>query len=788
MFLSICGCCGAVETGPVTIRCFACGDGSMNWEHRNFYTTAKSPDNTLWGYGVRKLTPSGYSRRDVHALPITSGGTQPGGSAWPAKTNPSSYGSGTSTIAIDLVKITSGGGKSILVDEWVSYTGTRNASFGTIWSDFPIGTYRTERPSLYHATDAGLVLPNVSAFPPGSTYGTASVVIEDPAINGDVLKFRIRPSLITKHASAGSNDPKWFFRRASTNASFPLYGTAAEVVTALESLPGIASVTATGGPCCRAEMRVEVTWSNPANTFSDAWITYSSVPTVTARIVTDWNTGGPTHILGVTPLSFTTDGDGIIAENFSRRNLTSPSGTPFGSSGSALWTFTGFNSLTQTNERTKVGVSTSWLPVPKEIYLMDIRDGVMLMCQTRSRVPVVEPSGSAMTTHATVDDSTGSVIATHDAHLNPAALSWLTESGEIAAYGAQYGYRYQGGDEGSFPPSGNSFDSSLGVFLRSHSGRNFATGTGSLFEPFATEGVVRAASDSFVFAANSNSDDLSARTSGFEWNFETIGERSATQNYSAGRYVDCRWTSFAVGTPDPVLPAHKRESWLTYSSPEWFYPPADLEYRYVHRSGGSNVKTTAWLTLAATATDVETELQAWYGEPIPGYPTISIGGTVEEHDWQTQPFWMYMPLAHISIWTDATGATFAPEGRVLGLEFRNGEGNWKRTIACMDRATGSILWQKNAGLMDGDYPISGGSEGDPVGGHIQVATDSQVVISTLCLPVVQDDVVLGDCMWEWDGTDWTLLTDNCSAISEAVPPADPGTTPGEQQAGTCELI
>jgi hypothetical protein len=342
-----------------------------------------------------------------------------------------------------------------------------------------------------------------------------------------------------------------------------------------------------------------------------------------------------------------------------------------------------------------------------------------------------------MTTHATIDQSDGSVIATHDSHLNPKNKAWLTESGELAVYGEQYGYRYQGGDEGSAVPPGNSFDSSLGSFPRSHSGRTFATGSGSMFEPFSPECEVSAASDSYAFAANPEGSGFAPRLVGFDWNFETIGERSATENYSAGRYVDCRWTAFASGTPDIVLPAHKRESWVTYSSPEWYAVPSDLEYRYVHRSGGSNVKTTAWLTVAATASDVDDELQLWYGEPITGYPTISIGGTVEEHDWQTQPFWQYMPLAHISIWTDATGSVFAPEGRVLGLEFRNGTGAWNRCVAAMDRETGEIAWQKNAGVMDPNFPVSDLDEDDPVGGTILYGSDSQVVVQTLCKPTVQ---------------------------------------------------
>ena len=553
------------------------------------------------------------------------------------------------------------------------------------------------------------------------------------------MRMTIRADSLQKHSSAGSNNPMWVFRRASTNASFPLYGTTSEVKTALESLPGVVSVTATGGPCCVANMNVEIEWSSATNTFSDAWITYSAKP-IAARVVTSWTTGGPSHVMGVTPVTFTSDGTGVILEPgtdgaISRRNLTTAS--PFGSTGSNVWTRTPFTSMTQTNERTKIGAGTTWQPVPRTFDVQDVRAGVILVGQTRSRVPVTEPSGSAMTTHATVNDSSGALIATHDSHLNVRDKGWLTESGDIAAYAAQYGFAYQGGDEGVAPPPGNSFDSSLGVSQRSHSGRNFATGTGSLFEPFSVEAEIFAASNTYTFTALSTGSGFQPRTVGFEWNFEAIGQRSASEYRSAGEYVTCRWQSFAAGTPDPVLPAHKRESWLTFSSPQWFAAPSNLEYRYVHRSGGSNVKTTAWFGVSATATDVDDELQLWYGEPLTGYPTISIVGTVEQHDWQTQPFWQYMPLAHIAIWTDATGSTFAPEGRVLGLEFRNGTGAWNRCVAAMGRTDGEIIWQKNAGVMDANYPVSGLSEDDPVGGSILYGTDGQVVVQTLCKPIEQ---------------------------------------------------
>jgi hypothetical protein len=783
---------------PVNLRAFGSSSGSMLWEVRNFAAIARSPDNTLWGWSVRKVTPSGYSRRVISQVVITSVGTQPAGSGWVAKTNPSGWADGVRTIAIDLTKVSPAGVKTTLVSDWLVYTGTSSATAGDLFSDKPVPTRgNAPEPALYKANNSGRVIQYSAAsvsFPafPEPSSSVAEIVIQDGPITADSLSFTIRAQPLFKHASAGSNAPKWKFKRAGTTVDFPLYGTASEVITALESLPGVASVTATGGPCCSVNMHITVTWDDPSYTFSDAWVTYANAQG-SNRIVWNWTNGGPSMFLVQAVESFTSDGTGLLSSVgtdglFRRRAWAASSTHPWDAqNGTNVWEKTPFkigaNSLSQTNERTKIGAGTTWDAVPRSFTLADVRSGTILLHQTRGRVPVVEPSANAMTTHATVNETTGDTNSLHDAHLNVPLVSRLTENEDLTCWGVQYGYAYQGGDEGVAPPPGSSFDSSLGLFGRCHSGRTFATGSGDLFEPFGlhespgTQANQAATDDNYYLTVAVGDGD------NFDWNFETYGELSSNEYRSAGRYVACRWTEFASGTPDPVLPAHRREAWFTFASVDWPAVPPDLEWRFVHRSGGSNVKTTAWFSVDATEAEVDTELQAWYGEPLTGYPTITISGTVEAHEFQDQPFWQYMPLAHIEIWTDATGAVFAPRGRVLGLEVRNGTAFGRKALVTMNRTTGAIKWQKDVGLADPVY-----TAGDTVSGNIAFADPDQVVVATLCKPVLQDDLDLGECLWEWDGTDWTLITDGCSEISEAVAPTDPGTTIGQQQAGTCELI
>jgi hypothetical protein len=691
------------------------------------------------------------------------------------------------------MKISSGGGKSTLVSGWLEYTGAASTNPNNLfYSDpWPVGS-ATDTTNRYHCSNDGwFIQQNATGRPPEMIFETAAnyarVIIEDGPIDGDVLRFTIPSQVILKHTSAGSNVPKWVFRRASTNASFDLYANASAIQTALASLPGVASVTVTGGPCCAADVHVEVEWTNPTFTFTDAWVTYSQGSGTSRFSIWNFNTGAVAAVTSNIPKTFTSDSLGIIREvgaAMTRYEIAGPtSAHPWSTYGPTEWVVDPFTSYTQTNEREKTtSGATTWSVVPSTQGLADIRNGLILMQKTRSRVPVVEPSTAAMMTHALIDESDGSVVGYHDSYLNVPYAGWLTESGELAVRGTEYGYAYQGGIDGIFPPTGHTAGTTGSVLDRNKNGRQFATGNtdAELFEPFSLEAPsVQAATDAYAISV------APTRDSGhFNWNLTTTGSRSSLEMRLSGDYISGQWLNFAAGTPFPILPAHQREYWYCFAGDAWPKVPPDCEFRFAHHQGGVNHKETAWMPFDATIAEVDAELQLWYGEPIAGYPTIYLNGTITEHEWQAQPFWRYLPLAAIEIWNDATGLVFAPRGRLLRLELRNGTAYTKRSLIVANRTDGVILWQKDVGLPDPVY-TTGVTRVD---GKPQYATDSQVVVSTLCLPVLQDDVVLGDCIWEWDGTAWTLLTDNCSAISEAVPPADPGTTIGEQQAGTCELI
>jgi hypothetical protein len=712
---------------------------------------------------------------------------------WPAKTNPSGWGSNIVTNAIDLVKVGTDGVRTVTKENYLVYSETKQSSNTSIWGSIPTagGAFGVSNPTTagYSCNDDGWWITGGVGEPPGMGIGTGlycRVLIEDGPINADTMTFTIPAQHILKHTGAGSNEPKWNFRRASTNASFPLYGTAAEIVTALESLPGVNGVMATGGPCCVSDVTVTVEWDDPTYTFSNVWVSWSQMPNSSSRFPV-WNlsTGEPAAVLTFAPASFTSDNASMLRSfgtGVRRVAIAPPDTHPWYIAGATEWTADPFNNMTQTNERRKTGtgVFDPFNVVPRTTGIGDVRNGKVLLQQTRSRVPVGEPSVAAMSTHAVVDEASGAFTGTIDCYMNNPGLSLLTESGELAVQGTQYRYQYQGGIDGIAPPTATLGSADL-IVARCYNGRNFATGTTDLFEPFALESpVFSAAHDSGIFGDGPNSSGLSV----FNWNFAITGERSSLEMRLAGQYLCGQWQDFPPGFPVPIVPRHQREYWFCFFASGWPKVPDDCEFRFVHKTGSTTHKATAWMGMSTTVAELDDELQLWYGEPIAGYPTVSISGLVQEHEWQEQPVWQYLPLASIDIWNDATGAVFAPRGRVLGLEFRNGTAKQTRPLVSSNRTTGIIKWQRHVGVSDRRYTPADRY----TGGQIQYATDAQVTVSTLCKPVLEVDSDFGTCVWEWDGSGWFLVTDSCIPTTEAIPPATDGTTIGERARGTCSVI
>ena len=787
MFLSICGCCGV--SFPINLRSFSASSGALLWEVENFAGIARSPDNTIWGYSLRKVASPSYQRRTAVQVEINSSSVSSGASEWVAKTNPSLP--TQSAIACDLTKVTSSGVKTVTKSGLWELATDRDATDGTWWSDVPIVTPSTPRATLYQATDSGVArrISSIIAEDPFPIAGT--IYANDPQTDSTTMTMTIPPQVLFKHASAGSNEPKWNFKRSGTTVQFPLYASAAEIETALESLPGVASVTTSGGPVCSADMQIEVTWDDPTYTFSDVWLTYTATVANRDRAFWDWSSGAPSLLTtAASYTSFTSDSTGLIRGTtwIERRDWGAASTHPWNEINSSnewqTYPFgTGGSALTQTNERTKIGASTAWQAVPISTIITDVRNGVICAAQPRARVPVVEPSSDPFYSLCTLDED-GAIISLHDCGLNADNVGHLDTDGSLLVEGAQYKFIYQAFDGLAVPP-GNSYDSTIGA--RNYNGRRFGSGSGTMSEAFSAEitrlyEVPLSATGSRFFAASYDSLEL---VDSFSWDVTFNGILSTIENRVEGNNLAVRWVDVGVIGD---LPASRRESWYFFAPQNWPTVPEDIEYRFHHKNGTTIEKSTSWFSFSATESTVAAELDSWYGEGVPGAPIIFISGTVSAHSSQTQPFFQYFPLANIQIWNDVGGTVWAPRGRVLSLEIRNGTPRERKGLKSVSRTTGKINWQRNVGVAMPEFNFNTSLTDEQIGGRVCYSDSTQVVVATLCEPVLDPEIDYGDCLWEWDGTDWVLLTDNCSDVSEAVAPVDPGTTPGEQSAGTCSLL
>ncbi len=122
----------------------------------------------------------------------------------------------------------------------------------------------------------------------------------------------------------------------------------------------------------------------------------------------------------------------------------------------------------------------------------------------------------------------------------------------------------------------------------------------------------------------------------------------------------------------------------------------NCEWRLLHKTGSTTHFATAWMSADVTQAEVEAELNAWYGEGWPGIPTITINSVVEPNAVQEQPFFQYLPLAAFEVKT-SVGSVWAPRGRTLCIEVRNGTFESDKPLIAMARSTGEILWQRWVG-------------------------------------------------------------------------------------------
>lgn len=769
------------------LRAFDRYSGNLLWEVLNFTAIARSPDNTLWGYSLRKAESVSFTARERLAIQVSTGNTESG--AWPLKTGvaPSNQ---FQAVVCDLVKVTSDGTKTIThADFWTLAEVETTSALGP-FSSCSRSEPLSPGPAFYDATDSGWGRPALGhEVPfPNTTPSSAIIYVENKWAQTTTTRFTIPAQPLVP---SGTNPANWNFRIGTTTVQVTLYGTASALQSAIASLPGVSSCTVTGGPLCHSDVDVVINWTASTNNLSNVWLTQTT-GILDRRCFWDWSTGRPALISrNYTPVSVTSDSSFVLRgdQSISKRGWGSSAVHPWQEINSTdTWNVSPWASRTQTLERTRNG--SSWNVVPILSATRDVRAGKIVMSSTAVRVPVIEPSGIDFDTHVTLNESDGSVAQWHQSFLygNPPAR--LDTDGSIAVKGTKYRYAY--GMLDHIAPPTIVHNDQLNA-LRHHSGHAFSTGTGHLYEPFGLKAVATqyCTTGDVVYTCDGQLADYVSVPVEFSGIGVVPSIEGAVTYQSTSPSLYGYWSCSYIDVPNIFgVPAHRRETYNYWGSLE-LPLPMNCEWRLLHKTGGITHFATAWMAADVTQLEVESELNAWYGEGSPGVPTITLTSVVEPNTVQDQPFFQYLPLSSFQVKTDTVGI-WAPRGRTLCIEVRNGTFENDKPLAAMNRSNGEIIWQRWVGKSIPRYGWF--ASGENVGGLLCYSNSSQVVVSTLCKPEPPPECG-GTATWESQevvlpgglvAIQWVLVSDDCVGGGTPVSPTSTPLDTGEQATTNCD--
>lgn len=170
-----------------------------------------------------------------------------------------------------------------------------------------------------------------------------------------------------------------------------------------------------------------------------------------------------------------------------------------------------------------------------------------------------------------------------------------------------------------------------------------------------------------------------------------------------------------------------------------FYSPIVLykdvaEFRLLHTGGTGNIlKQTAWMAYGATESDVNTELQAWYGNNTDGKPNITILFTPVPDNSITPLMWFQRSQqVHITCGVNSADVdtyNLVPRGRRFVVEIRTLESAVKRHLYKSSRSAAGVTWQRDCG-----YGLSGG------GVTVDAEYRSGTVVCYSAYPMIEDKI------------------------------------------------
>lgn len=719
-----------------TLRVFDSSSGELLWQKNGFYVLGSSHSGKIFGVRYRKLSSS-FRRKDyciVNVSPnaITTFPTGNGNRFQLKEINGTNLATNTTTPiwTADIVSLETDGDETTVATDVFYTEGTECQANppGLGMAAFMLGGYRFMPFGVQQkwlCNDDGLI-------------------ITQPEWNGQLFPEAFdRDRLATTHrfiipatvlfAVTTARPARWVFEINGTIVRVPLYGTASEFETALESAPGVVSATVTGGPACAARLQIDIEFSTASGQIKNAIVENASqsppsTSTLTngnspdMRAIWDLNTFAPKVVLWpkvdpgpVESWSFTSDGDGVLTSgnwgapstsvfgaknrSWSRLEWTMPGGTPNWGSFNRVWSvdlYAGMQQIQSTAGTTSITRGLS-----------GVRGGKLAVTSTACRLTATL-SGD-FTTHVILDESDGSVVTSGWNGLLVNSQIRFDDGGEWYITGTRK--RVGGQSYWEIPFVESYGTTSGGNDLRERD----IGGDGISGMIVGLGGTPGGSTAGLQGRANSTTTTLQG-----VWLCRTES-RSAQAEYPWGFY---RRDTFG------------QVSQLTRRS-------QSTEWRILHgstSSGGFTAhKSTTWYAFNVSLATVRADVEAWYGSVFGGgvpIARINVFGDDPFLAGQTPALPTWQLIQEIVVLRDNSGtpnptAPLAPNAMdTIRIELRNIVPIVTHTIAGSNPADGVIEWQRHVGTKSGANALA-----QPVR-----VSHGQTVYATECNPDIDTGV------------------------------------------------
>ena len=733
------------------LRAFDASDGSLLWEVLDFDAIGKAPNGSIFGYRWNNVTGStDWVNLSGHVTRVFSGAAQfishtfgSSSTRFQRKEVPEGLAYESQTWWADCIEVDIDGAETTLLTN--ACLGTSNQKCqpptrGTFQSIFSDNVQR------YRCSNAGLIL--------GIGEQPMSHITDRDSSETNHHLIRLAPRIL--FAANTVNSPKWVFKTGSTTVKVDLYGTADDFETALAGLPGVDTVTVTGGPACHDYLTIDITFDDDTDQIEFLCIEYASAnlpgASTTWRLnptIWDLVTHTPKVVKALqllaspAQLTFASSSESLIGRGnwgalqptgarkteLSKLTWTMPGGVPnWGTIDTAVWSATPFDNMPIMAERLTVG----GLGIPKTVGISALSDGQIAV--TSTTCTSLAFGEDEYKSHVVIDESSGTMgDYGWSLMLNSTAMVFSPTGGfRWGRYRSRVSHEI--GTPGTNTTSGLSNGFAIPTLIEVH---NTDHDVEDVDMHEADGYVTNFGAGSCVVGQGWNSGELSEF--GYMSPVLPSSGSTAKQLVSFGFLAHTNYDDHGAVTG--VFGNRPKDTIRILSLERRFAD--DIEFRLWHGSfvAGSifRNKTSPWWAPSVSRATIVAEIEGWYGTAPSTELLIQVDPFGEDSDLQDEspdlPAWQ--KISELWVYRDNSGgSTLVPnQFTVFGLDIRNSTPLVTRSIVGKGLTDGVVEWQRNAG-----YSISG--SGVQVSGSPIAMVEDTVVFRTVCKPV-SDPAVVG---------------------------------------------